>query len=199
MAKIILFTHQKGGVGKSTLSYNVANLLNQHAKVGLIDWDYQGTLLQVKELNDQLTYVDVNRDVKKIPQADFDFIIIDTPPYIFEEINALVKLADLIVVPTQASINDLLAIDKTVQIIKENDAIDRSVIVFNRIKSNSSLKDKLTENFNELNVPIANTIINDYDAITNSIITKGVESRHKASTQLQNLTTELMTKLLSNG
>lgn len=199
MAKIILFTHQKGGVGKSTLSYNVANLLNQHAKVGLIDWDYQGTLLQVKELNDQLTYIDVNRDVKKIPQADFDFIIIDTPPYIFEEINALVKLADLIVVPTQASINDLLAIDKTVQIIKENDAIDRSVIVFNRIKSNSSLKDKLTENFNELNVPIANTIINDYDAITNSIITKGVESRHKASTQLQNLTTELMTKLLSNG
>jgi chromosome partitioning protein len=199
MAKIILFTHQKGGVGKSTLSYNVANLLNQHAKVGLIDWDYQGTLLQVKELNDQLTYIDVNRDVKKIPQADFDFIIIDTPPYIFEEINALVKLADLIVVPTQASINDLLAIDKTVQIIKENDAIDRSVIVFNRIKSNSSLKDKLTENFNELNVPIANTIINDYDAITNSIITKGVESRHKASGQLQNLTTELMTKLLSNG
>lgn len=199
MAKIILFTHQKGGVGKSTLSYNVANLLNQHAKVGLIDWDYQGTLLQVKELNDQLTYVDVNRDVKKIPQADFDFIIIDTPPYIFEEINALVKLADLIVVPTQASINDLLAIDKTVQIIKENDAIDRSVIVFNRIKSNSSLKDKLTENFNELKVPIANTVINDYDAITNSIITKGVESRHKASTQLQNLTTELMTKLLSNG
>lgn len=199
MAKIILFTHQKGGVGKSTLSYNVANLLNQHAKVGLIDWDYQGTLLQVKELNDQLTYIDVNRDVKKIPQADFDFIIIDTPPYIFEEINALVKLADLIVVPTQASINDLLAIDKTVQIIKENDAIDRSVIVFNRIKSNSSLKDKLTENFNELNVPIANTIINDYDAITNSIITKGVEIRHKASGQLQNLTTELMTKLLSNG
>lgn len=199
MAKIILFTHQKGGVGKSTLSYNVANLLNQHAKVGLIDWDYQGTLLQVKELNDQLTYIDVNRDIKKIPQADFDFIIIDTPPYIFEEINALVKLADLIVVPTQASINDLLAIDKTVQIIKENDAIDRSVIVFNRIKSNSSLKDKLAENFNELNVPIANTIINDYDAITNSIITKGVESRHKASTQLQNLTTELMTKLLSNG
>lgn len=199
MAKIILFTHQKGGVGKSTLSYNVANLLNQHAKVGLIDWDYQGTLLQVKELNDQLTYVDVNRDVKKIPQADFDFIIIDTPPYIFEEINELVKLADLIVVPTQASINDLLAIDKTVQIIKENDAIDRSVIVFNRIKSNSSLKDKLTENFNELNVPIANTVINDYDAITNSIITKGVESRHKASGQLQNLTTELMTKLLSNG
>ena len=199
MAKIILFTHQKGGVGKSTLSYNVANLLNQHAKVGLIDWDYQGTLLQVKELNDQLTYIDVNRDVKKIPQADFDFIIIDTPPYIFEEINALVKMADLVVIPTQASINDLLAIDKTVQIIKENEAIDRSIIVFNRIKSNSSLKDKLNANFLELEVPIANTIINDYDAITNSIITKGVESRHKASAQLQNLTTELMTKLLSNG
>ena len=199
MAKIILFTHQKGGVGKSTLSFNVANLLNQHAKVGLIDWDYQGTLLQVKELNDQLTYIDVDRDVKKIPHADFDFIIIDTPPYIFEEIHALVKLANLIVIPTQASINDLLAIDKTVQIIKENEAVDRSIIVFNRIKSNSSLKEKLTENFNELQIPIANSIINDYDAITNSIVTKGVEVKHKANNQLQNLTTELITKLLSNG
>lgn|SRR5690606_7816565 len=199
MAKIILFTHQKGGVGKSTLSYNVANLLTQHAKVGLIDWDYQGTLLQVKELNDQLTFVDVERNVSKIPHDDFDFIIIDTPPYLFEEIHELVKRADLIVIPTQASINDLLAIDKTIQILKDNDAIDRSLIVFNRIKSNSSLKDRLIENFNELNVTIANTVINDYDAITNSIVTKGVEAKHKASNQLQNLTTELMTKLLSNG
>lgn len=199
MAKIILFTHQKGGVGKSTLSYNVANLLTQHAKVGLIDWDYQGTLLQVKELNDQLTFVDVERNVSKIPHDDFDFIIIDTPPYLFEEIHELVKRADLIVIPTQASINDLLAIDKTIQILKDNDAIDRSLIVFNRIKSNSSLKDRLIGNFNELNVTIANTVINDYDAITNSIVTKGVEAKHKASNQLQNLTTELMTKLLSNG
>ena len=181
------------------LSYNVANLLTQHAKVGLIDWDYQGTLLQVKELNDQLTFVDVERNVSKIPHDDFDFIIIDTPPYLFEEIHELVKRADLIVIPTQASINDLLAIDKTIQILKDNDAIDRSLIVFNRIKSNSSLKDRLIENFNELNVTIANTVINDYDAITNSIVTKGVEAKHKASNQLQNLTTELMTKLLSNG
>ena len=199
MAKIILFTHQKGGVGKSTLSYNVANLLNQDAKVGLIDWDYQGTLLQVKDLNDQLTYIDVDRKINKIPHEDFDFIIIDTPPYLFEEIHSLVQQADLIVIPTQASINDLLAIDKTVQIIKDNNAVDRSLIVFNRIKANLSLKDRLSENFNELDVPIANTVINDYDAITNSIVTKGVEGKHKASNQLQNLTRELMIKLLSNG
>ena len=199
MAKIILFTHQKGGVGKSTLSYNVANLLNQHAKVGLIDWDYQGTLLQVKDLNDQLTFIDVDSKINNIPHDDFDFIIIDTPPYLFEEIHSLIKQADLIVIPTQASINDLLAIDKTVQIIKDSNAIDRSVIVFNRIKANSSLKDRLSDSFGEIGVPIANTVINDYDAITNSIVTKGVEVKHKASNQLQNLTTELMTKLLSNG
>ena len=62
-----------------------------------------------------------------------------------------------------------------------------------------TIKDRLSENFNELDVPIANTEINDYDAITNSIVTKGVEGKHKASNQLQNLTRELMIKLLSNG
>jgi len=32
MAKIVLTTHQKGGVGKSTLTFNLANNFKENAK-----------------------------------------------------------------------------------------------------------------------------------------------------------------------
>lgn len=197
MAKIILFTHQKGGVGKSTLSYNVANLLINSARVGIVDWDYQGTLLQTKGLNEHLNYIE-NVDRKKLnfPLNDFDFIIIDTPPYIFNEIDSLIKLADIIIVPTQASANDLFAIERTADIIKNNEAVDKSLIVFNRIKSSSSLKNKFYSNFEKTGISIAKNVINDYDAITNSLISKGVSEKHKGRMQLEELTKEILIKMM---
>ncbi|WP_228448997.1 ParA family protein [Chryseobacterium mulctrae] len=52
MAKIILTTHQKGGVGKSTLSFNLAVNLKENAKVCIIDLDAQGSLYQVRDLSE---------------------------------------------------------------------------------------------------------------------------------------------------
>ena len=40
MPKIILVTHQKGGVGKSTLTFNMANALKNDVKVAIIDLDW---------------------------------------------------------------------------------------------------------------------------------------------------------------
>lgn len=44
MAKIILITHQKGGVGKSTLTFNLACNLKESAKVCILDMDSQGSV-----------------------------------------------------------------------------------------------------------------------------------------------------------
>ena len=50
MSKIILITHQKGGVGKSTLTFNLAQNLCANAKVAILDLDLQGSLIQIKKL-----------------------------------------------------------------------------------------------------------------------------------------------------
>ncbi|WP_272149762.1 ParA family protein [Tenacibaculum aiptasiae] len=50
MGKIILITHQKGGVGKSTLTFNLAQNISENASVAILDLDLQGSLSQVKEL-----------------------------------------------------------------------------------------------------------------------------------------------------
>ncbi|MDN3607199.1 AAA family ATPase [Kaistella yonginensis] len=41
MAKIILITHQKGGAGKPTLTFNLACNLKESAKVCILDMDNQ--------------------------------------------------------------------------------------------------------------------------------------------------------------
>ena len=48
MAKIILITHQKGGVGKSTLTFNLAQNFSSNSKVAVLDFDLQGSLSQLK-------------------------------------------------------------------------------------------------------------------------------------------------------
>ena len=42
IAKNFLITNQKGGVGKSTLTYNLAQNIANKAKVAVIDFDLQG-------------------------------------------------------------------------------------------------------------------------------------------------------------
>lgn len=50
MSKIILITHQKGGVGKSTLTYNLAQNISNKANVVVLDFDLQGSLAQLKDM-----------------------------------------------------------------------------------------------------------------------------------------------------
>lgn len=47
MSKTILVTHQKGGVGKSALTFNLAVNLRDNAKVCIVDMDSQGSLMNV--------------------------------------------------------------------------------------------------------------------------------------------------------
>ena len=44
MAKIITLAHQKGGVGKSTLTFNLAMSFQEHLNTCIVDTDPQGSL-----------------------------------------------------------------------------------------------------------------------------------------------------------
>jgi chromosome partitioning protein len=76
MAKIILTTHQKGGVGKSTLTFNMALAIKNDVNVCIIDLDLQGSIWRSRTALDIPVYsADKMGEVLKM---DYDFIFIDT-------------------------------------------------------------------------------------------------------------------------
>lgn len=193
MPKIILITHQKGGVGKSTLTFNMASILKDDVKTAIIDFDLQGSLYKSRHNSEIPVF---NKDyIENINDLDYDFIFIDTPPYLTEELHKLCKLADVIIIPTKTGIYDLLAIEETINIIKQIGKEDKSLIVFNMVKPNTTLTTEMQEAIENYNISIAETKISDLVAFTRSALNKGVEDSQKAYSQIESLTREVLLKI----
>lgn len=193
MPKIILITHQKGGVGKSTLTFNMASILKNDVKTAIIDFDLQGSLYKSRA-NSDIPVLE-KEQINNVENLDYDFIFVDTPPYLTEDLPKLCKLADVILIPTKTGIYDLLAIEETINIIKQVGKEDKTLIVFNMVKPNTTLTTEMQDAIDNYNIPIAETKISDLVAFTRSAITHGVEDSKKAYQQIESLTREILSKI----
>ncbi|MCO4304987.1 ParA family protein [Riemerella anatipestifer] len=191
MAKIILITHQKGGVGKSTLAFNLATNINDVAKTCIVDLDYQGSLNNIRELSNVPIFTEDK--LNELIQSDFDFIFIDTPPYLSEKLPELCNLADVIVIPSKAGFLDILAISSTINIVEQSGNKEKAIIVFNMVKSNTSLTDEVKQQLSEYNIRVSKMMISDLVAFTRSVLVNGVSENPNAQKQIDNLTKEILT------
>ena len=150
MGKIISFSNQKGGSGKTTLAVNLAVLWsNSGYKVAVIDADAQKSLAywhdaRKKYYGNNETGIDVYPyltrtiidDVKKIKRK-YNFIIIDSPPSITYDTIQVVKSADRVLVPVQPSPVDLMATIPFLSLVKQERK--KSTIVLNRVLPRANL------------------------------------------------------------
>jgi chromosome partitioning protein len=196
MAKIILITHQKGGVGKSTLTFNLAQNISDNSKVAVLDFDSQGSLSQLSEIVTDFDVIPSVDEISSISKLNYDFIFIDTPPYLSNHLSKLIQIADLILVPTKAGILDILAIKSTLKLIELEHKSNSTLIIFNMIKTNTNLTQDIVTSLEEYNVPIAKTYISDLVAFTRSVIMKGVTNDRNAKFQLDQLTKEILVLLI---
>ena len=122
--KVIALLAWKGGVGKSTLTINLATAaIEDGHKVGIIDLDPQSSLSEWSDRREaeQPFVSDAKpRAVAQIVEAGrgigLDLMLIDTPPNATDEVEAALAVADTIIIPTGVALFDLKAVTRTVRV-----------------------------------------------------------------------------------
>lgn len=126
--QIIALASQKGGVGKTTLAGHLAVEAERvgAGPVALIDADPQGSLADWWNERKaetpafvQTSLANLKNDIDRLRDLGFKILVIDTPPAITSTIAEVVKLADLVVIPTRPSPHDLRAVAKTVDLVED--------------------------------------------------------------------------------
>jgi len=126
--QIIALASQKGGAGKTTLAGHLAVEAERvgAGPVALIDADPQGSLADWWNERKaetpafvQTSLANLKNDIDRLRDLGFKLLVIDTPPAITSTIAEVVKLADLVVIPTRPSPHDLRAVAKTVDLVED--------------------------------------------------------------------------------
>ena len=154
MGKIIAFSNQKGGSGKTTLSANLAVLWsNSQYRVAVIDADAQQSLTYWLEARKKYYGEDnigidsfsfdarnLNEEIKNIKKK-YDFIIIDSPPSITYETIQIIKCADRIFVPVQPTPLDFMATIPFLNLTKQEKK--KATVILNRVMPRAKLTDAM--------------------------------------------------------
>jgi chromosome partitioning protein len=164
---IIAFSNQKGGTGKTLLSLHLAHAqARRNRKTLLIDADPQGSArdwLTARDQGDPLQFVllgldrpTLHRDIASL-RADYNDVIIDSPPRVSDIARSAILAADLVVIPVQPSPFDLWASAETVRLIKESSVYkgnSKSVYAINREIVNTAIGRDISETLTQSEYPV---------------------------------------------
>lgn len=159
MTKIISFVKQKGGVGASTLSLSTFFCLKEYSKnvnPCLIDLDTQGSLLTLKEQNEDITVLD-SFDEKELKK--FDIAIIDYPPRLSEAFSKIYKKSDLLIIPTKTGFFDAAATVQAYNYLAEQGFKKKTHVVLNQANHSSTLNAGFMSTLENNSIPYLDTII----------------------------------------
>lgn len=215
MPLVITLAHQKGGVGKSTLATNLRGYFAGGGyKTVLVDIDPQGSLSKlvrtfaeqqgrepehVIERDGFQSYEDLERMLEA-----YDIAVIDTPPYLSKELEAVFRFSNLVLVPCKASPLDFLAIGDTLDLIRQaqqsNSALMAAIAITMTITGTdftTSIRRELEKN----EFPVLKTEIGNRVAYMRSLLRSNTvlgDDNRKAWEEIESLGNEIIS-LLQNG
>ena len=123
---IISFINQKGGVGKSTITINVADYLTRQGhKVLVVDTDNQNSVTDWASLRIeapfpvvQMARENVAKEIMRMAM-DYEFTLVDCPPRAEAIARSCIIASDLVVLPLEPSGFSNWASDVTVSQVRE--------------------------------------------------------------------------------
>jgi len=177
---IIVISHQKGGVGKSTIAWNLAISLQKKYKIEVVDLDIQKTLTYTNKLRQKqklkplnIIQIDTPENLQKYFQKDSKdkISIIDVGGFDSSMNRLSIVLADLIITPVSDKSFELLGIRTFANIINQlNEIVSHDIkvkVLLNNINPKKSKLDSLKDFITKSpNFELLNTILRsraDYD------------------------------------
>jgi chromosome partitioning protein len=207
---VIALLNQKGGVGKTTLSINIATAMAMSgSKVMLVDADPQGSALDwaAQRQSDLLFPVvgvpkpTLHREIPNLRKG-FETIIIDGAPRVNELARSAIIASDLVLIPVQPSPFDVWAAQDIIDII--NEAIItkpeiKSGFVINRRFPNTTLGAEVQEALKAFNLPVLkSTVCNRTDfakAAKDGLTTLETDPDGPAASEIRALVKEIRSLL----
>lgn len=204
---IIGFLNQKGGVGKTTLSVNIAAVLAQSgSRVLLIDADPQGSALDwaaARQIDPIISVVGfpratIHREIAQIGQG-YDHIVIDGPPRVTDLARSAIMASDIVLIPVQPSPYDIWASEEVVKLIDEARVYKetlKSVFVINRKIANTAIGRDVAEALSVYPVPTLKAGITQRvvfaEAAARGLAVHEVDDSGMAAAEIRSVTSELM-------
>ncbi len=157
---VIAVINPKGGVGKSTFSTNLAGYFaSQGHKVMLGDADVQQSSkswLSLRPANlPAIAGWDVMDGQIARPPKGTTHVVIDTPAGISDQrLAAILKLADKVVVPLQASMFDILATEVFLKKLAQQRSRAQIAVLGMRVNARTKAADQLAHYVAQLGLPV---------------------------------------------
>jgi chromosome partitioning protein len=167
---IIGVLNRKGGVGKTSLSTNLASALSMSgSRILLVDADPQESALDWQASREGKTLFPVvgmakptlHKDIPELAQ-NYDHILIDGPPGINDLTRSAMMACNLVIIPVQPSPYDVWAADETVKLFTEvticKDGLT-GLFVINRKIKNTALGRDVASALGDYPLAVAQTAI----------------------------------------
>lgn len=159
--QVIVVANEKGGVGKSTIAWNlgVAAALEDGKKVLLVDADPQASLITGRTLREddllnavQLTQKTLHKDIMQF--TTYDLIIVDAGGRDTAVFRSAIMAAagGVLIIPVQPAVYDIWATEETFNILSEMRVyLDIPAgVVLNQVVQNTTMTKEAKETLNEL-------------------------------------------------
>ena len=204
--KVIVVCSQKGGTGKTTLTLNLAALQSAQAgsKVMILDLDPQSSCQYWHNLrpSEEPAVRAVEPDhllltLSELEDEGYTHVWLDFPPVLKKWVRKSLRYADLVLIPTRASVLDIASSAATLAWAKEMGTQVRWVI--NGAQPRSRMAEKIRQSLVQ-HSPVCSTLIHERVDFALSIpLGQAVHEfspRSKATREVRNLHQEI-TDILS--
>jgi chromosome partitioning protein len=157
---VIVVANPKGGVGKSTVATNLAGALARSGRAVMLgDVDRQQSARQWLDLRPSalppIRGWDVARDDIVRPPKGTTHVVLDTPAGLHDrKLEAVLKIADRVLVPLQPSLFDIQASHAFVQALRAHKRVIELAVVGNRVREGTIAAEQLRHFLDTLGVPV---------------------------------------------